>query len=76
MLGADLIGFQTYSFARHFLQTCARILSLDATPSGIQMDSHYVSIGIYPIGIDIGALNKKRLDFDDDDDSSRGWLTV
>ncbi|KAI9496750.1 glycosyltransferase family 20-domain-containing protein [Zychaea mexicana] len=60
MLEADLIGFQTYSFARHFLQTCSRILSLDATPSGIQMDTHYVTVGIYPIGIDINALNKKR----------------
>ena len=62
MLEADLIGFQTYSFARHFLQTCSRILSVDATPSGIQMDTHYVTVGIYPIGIDINALNKKRLD--------------
>ncbi|KAI7884621.1 hypothetical protein K492DRAFT_158031 [Lichtheimia hyalospora FSU 10163] len=60
MLEADLVGFQTYSFARHFLQTCSRILSLDTTPSGIQMDSHYVSIGIFPIGIDIDTLNKKR----------------
>ncbi|KAI7865445.1 glycosyltransferase family 20-domain-containing protein [Spinellus fusiger] len=64
MLQSDLIGFQTYSFARHFLQTCARILSLDATPSGIQMDSHYVSVGIYPIGIDVEALNKKRQEAD------------
>ncbi|KAI9020225.1 glycosyltransferase family 20-domain-containing protein [Phycomyces nitens] len=64
MLQADLIGFQTYSFARHFLQTCARILSLDATPTGIQMDSHYVSVGIYPIGIDVEALNRKRADPD------------
>ncbi|CAO3600379.1 unnamed protein product [Absidia cylindrospora] len=60
MLQSDLIGFQTYSFARHFLQTCSRILSLDTTPSGIQMDSHYVAVGMYPIGIDISALNKKR----------------
>ncbi|OAD69655.1 glycosyltransferase family 20 protein, partial [Phycomyces blakesleeanus NRRL 1555(-)] len=64
MLQSDLIGFQTYSFARHFLQTCARILSLDATPTGIQMDSHYVSVGIYPIGIDVEALNRKRADPD------------
>lgn len=60
ILGADLVGFQTYSFARHFLQTCSRILSVDATPTGIQLDSHYVSVRIYPIGIDITTLNKKR----------------
>lgn len=59
MLQSDVVGFQTYSFARHFLQTCARILSLDSTPTGIQLDSHYCSVGIHPIGIDIHALNKK-----------------
>ncbi|KAG0741287.1 hypothetical protein G6F57_001269 [Rhizopus arrhizus] len=62
MLQSDVIGFQTYSFARHFLQTCSRILSVDATPTGIQLDTHYCSVGIYPIGIDIDALSKKILD--------------
>ncbi|ORX50874.1 hypothetical protein DM01DRAFT_324296 [Hesseltinella vesiculosa] len=71
MLQADLVGFQTYSFARHFLQTCSRILSLDTTPSGIQMDSHYVSVGIYPIGIDIAALNRKRQNAD-----VTKWMTM
>ncbi|KAG2181869.1 hypothetical protein INT44_008685 [Umbelopsis vinacea] len=60
VLESDLVGFQTYSFARHFLQTCSRILSLEATPRGIQMDTHYVNIGIFPIGIDIAGFNEKR----------------
>lgn len=62
MLQSDVIGFQTYSFARHFLRTCARILSVDATPSGIQLDTHYCSVGIHPIGIDIQALTTKIAD--------------
>lgn len=37
MLGADLIGFQTHSYARHFRQTVSRILSVEATPKGIQL---------------------------------------
>ncbi|KAI9248200.1 glycosyltransferase family 20-domain-containing protein [Sporodiniella umbellata] len=61
MLQSDVIGFQTYSFARHFLQTCSRILSVDATPTGIQLDTHYCSVGIHPIGIDLEALNRKIL---------------
>ncbi|RUO95770.1 glycosyl transferase [Jimgerdemannia flammicorona] len=60
LLGADLVGFQTYSFARHFLQTCSRILCVEATPRGIQMEDNYVSIDIFPIGIDINSLNEKR----------------
>ncbi|KAI8347589.1 glycosyl transferase [Choanephora cucurbitarum] len=64
MLQSDMIGFQTYSFARHFLQTCARILSIQTTPTGVQLDNHACSVGIHPIGIDIHALNKKISDPD------------
>ncbi|PFH45853.1 glycosyltransferase family 20 protein [Amanita thiersii Skay4041] len=37
MLGADLVGFQTASFARHFRQTVSRILAYEALPKGIQI---------------------------------------
>ncbi|KAF9113273.1 hypothetical protein BGX27_001918 [Mortierella sp. AM989] len=62
LLGADLIGFQTYSFARHFLQTCSRILSVESSPKGIQLENTAVSVGIFPIGIDTKSLNIKRQD--------------
>ena len=41
LLGADLIGFQTASFARHFRQTVSRILSVEALPRGIQLPSTF-----------------------------------
>lgn len=62
LLGADLIGFQTYSFARHFLQTCSRILSVESSPKGIQLENTAVNVGIFPIGIDTKSLNIKRQD--------------
>jgi trehalose 6-phosphate synthase/phosphatase len=37
ILGADLVGFQTANFARHFRQTVSRILSYEALPKGIQI---------------------------------------
>jgi trehalose-6-phosphate synthase len=40
MLGADLIGFQTANYARHFRQTVARILSLETVPKGIQLHAN------------------------------------
>ena len=61
-MGADLVGFQTYSFARHFLQTCSRILSVESSPKGIQLENTAVNVGIFPIGIDIKSLNIKRQD--------------
>ncbi|KAG0239206.1 hypothetical protein BGX31_002981 [Mortierella sp. GBA43] len=62
LLGADLVGFQTYSFARHFLQTCSRILSVESSPKGIQLENTVVNVGIFPIGIDMKGLNTKRQD--------------
>ncbi|KAH8101288.1 glycosyltransferase family 20-domain-containing protein [Cristinia sonorae] len=60
VLGADLIGFQTANFARHFRQTVSRILSAEALPKGIQMDDRFVDVGVFPIGIDVRALTEKR----------------
>ena len=34
VLKADLIGFHTYDYARHFVSACTRILGLEGTPSG------------------------------------------
>ncbi|KNZ73603.1 Putative alpha,alpha-trehalose-phosphate synthase [UDP-forming] 106 kDa subunit [Termitomyces sp. J132] len=37
VLGADLVGFQTASYARHFRQTVHRILAYEALPKGIMV---------------------------------------
>lgn len=60
LLGADLIGFQTYPFMRHFLSTISRLLGYESTPSGIQLENSIVSVGIFPIGIDLDSINEKR----------------
>lgn len=66
MLGADLVGFQTQNFARHFRQTVSRILQLEATPKGIQIDGRggFVTVATFPIGIDVGSLNQRRAQAD------------
>lgn len=64
MLGADLVGFQTANFARHFRQNVSRILQLEATPKGIQLDSNggFTAVGTFPIGIDVAQLKQRRTD--------------
>lgn len=62
MLGADLIGFQTHNFCRHFRQTVSRILQLEATPKGVQLEGSFVTVAPFPIGIDVRSLNAKRQD--------------
>ena len=60
ILGANLIGFQTDEYCRHFLQTCSRILCVEATPEGIQLEDRFVNVGTFPIGIDPTSWDKRR----------------
>ncbi|KAK4903585.1 hypothetical protein LTR28_001154, partial [Elasticomyces elasticus] len=52
VLHCDLIGFHTYDYARHFLSSCSRILSLPTTPNGVEYQGKIVTVGAFPIGID------------------------
>jgi trehalose-phosphatase len=56
MLGANLVAFQTQEYAHHFLQTCSRILSVEATEDGVQLENRFVNVWSSPIGIDPKAL--------------------
>lgn len=51
MLGANLIGFQTEEYASHFLQTCSRLLAVETTAEGVQINDHFVNVISVPIGI-------------------------
>lgn len=65
MLGADLIGFHTYDYARHFLSACERLLGLTILPDAVDNGGVYVHVGIYPFGIDTesfsNAMNKSSV---------------
>ncbi|KAH7132492.1 alpha,alpha-trehalose phosphate synthase-like protein subunit [Dendryphion nanum] len=60
MLGANLVAFQTQEYAHHFLQTCSRILSVEATDDGIQLESNFVNVWSLPIGINPKELDQER----------------
>jgi trehalose-6-phosphate synthase len=62
MLGANLIGFQIHEYARHFLQTCSRLLCVEATNDGVQLEDRFVDIISLAIGIDPIALDMNRTD--------------
>lgn len=60
MLGANLIGFQTDEYCRHFLQTCSRILCVEATTEGLELEDRFVNVATFPIGIDPTSWDKRR----------------
>ncbi|KAG2208980.1 hypothetical protein INT47_011120 [Mucor saturninus] len=52
MIGANLVGFQTYAYSRHFISTCTRVLGYESTPEGLRgLDGHFCHVGTFPIGI-------------------------
>ncbi|OMJ25162.1 Alpha,alpha-trehalose-phosphate synthase [UDP-forming] A [Smittium culicis] len=52
VLSADLLGFHTYDYARHFLSSCTRILGLQTTTDGVEFEGRKVKVMTFPIGID------------------------
>jgi trehalose 6-phosphate synthase/phosphatase len=56
LLGADLIGFHTHSYLRHFSSSILRILGLDVEVDRVWQDGRLLRLGVYPMGIDAAGL--------------------
>ncbi|KAG8638823.1 hypothetical protein MANES_14G067800v8 [Manihot esculenta] len=60
LLNADLIGFHTFDYARHFLSCCSRMLGLDYESKrghiGLEYFGRTVYIKILPVGVHMGRL--------------------
>jgi trehalose 6-phosphate synthase/phosphatase len=52
LLGADLVGFHTYDYARHFLSAVLRTLGHDNKMSSVIVGDRLVRADVFPIGID------------------------
>jgi trehalose 6-phosphate synthase/phosphatase len=52
LLGADLLGFHTAAYLRHFVTSLRRVLGVDATTEGARYRGHTTRFGVFPIGID------------------------
>ena len=57
VLGANMIGFQTYSYSRHFASCCSRILGFETSNAGIDAYGAHIATDIFPIGIDAAAVD-------------------
>jgi trehalose 6-phosphate synthase/phosphatase len=57
-LGANMIGFQALSYARHFSSCCTRILGFDSSASGVDAYGAHVAVDAMPIGINAHATEK------------------
>ncbi|RKY54475.1 MAG: bifunctional alpha,alpha-trehalose-phosphate synthase (UDP-forming)/trehalose-phosphatase [Candidatus Neomarinimicrobiota bacterium] len=53
ILGADLIGFHTYDYLRHFLSSVKHILGVEHVFNELIIDDRIVKVDTFPLGIDV-----------------------
>lgn len=51
LLGADLIGFHTHDYMRHFISAIYRVLDLNCTLDEISLHDRIVHVDAFPMGI-------------------------
>jgi len=56
VLGADLIGFHTYAYLRHFRSVLLRVTGHTSEMDYIEWDGHRTRLGVFPIGVDRDGL--------------------
>ncbi len=62
LLGADVIGFHTYDYVRHFLSSVARICGLEHSMGEIALQDRVVKVDAFPLGMDFEKHANAALD--------------
>jgi trehalose 6-phosphate synthase/phosphatase len=62
VMGADLIGFHTYDYVQHFLQSVKMLLGVDHYFHNLQYQDRLVRIDLFPIGIDYNKFHQAASD--------------
>jgi trehalose 6-phosphate synthase/phosphatase len=60
MLGADLLGFHTYNYLRHFRSSLLRVRGLESEVDTVWYQGRAIRLGVYPIGHDREGFEKAR----------------
>lgn len=61
MLGADLIGFHTYDYERHFFSCVRRLFGLEINFNQIHTESRILMADAFPMGIDYEKFEKASI---------------
>lgn len=64
MLGADLVGFHTYDYARHFISSVSRIKDVEINFNEISFGNRIIKVDSFPMGIDYDKYHNAALDHD------------
>ena len=59
LLNADLVGFHTYDYQRHFLSCVRRLHGLETFFNRIKLNERVIKVDAFPKGIDFDFFNEK-----------------
>ena len=62
IIGADLIGFHTYDYARHFISSVKRLLGHEVNFNTVTLEKRHVYIDVFPMGIDYNKFEQMAQD--------------
>lgn len=58
LLGADLVGFHTYDYARHFLTSARSLVGMSEQHGQLHVNGRRVLVDAFPMGIDFKRYSK------------------
>lgn len=64
LLGADLVGFHTFAYMRHFMTSLLHVDGVEANVDRVRFAGREVKLGVFPMGIDAGAFADLAADSD------------
>jgi trehalose 6-phosphate synthase/phosphatase len=56
LLGADLVGFHTFSYQQHFAAAVGQLTGAEPDEDGVWLEDRRVRFGVFPMGIDAGSF--------------------
>lgn len=62
LLGADLVGFHTYDYARYFLSSVRRLLGHEQNFNRVSVGARSVYANVFPMGIDYDSYHGRALE--------------
>ena len=69
VLGANLIGFHTYNYMRHFLSAAYRITGIEHNFGKMVINERLVNVDVFPMGIDYWKYAKHEITLDPRDEA-------
>jgi trehalose 6-phosphate synthase/phosphatase len=56
LLGADLVGFHAFSYARNFSTSLIQVRGLEPRDASVTVEGREVHFGVFPMGIDVASF--------------------